>query len=116
MAITMKLVTIDCPDPRALAQFWASAMDLTVAEDFDGEYLILVPADKAADQIGLGLQRVAEPKVGKNRLHLDFASLDRELEVSRLVGLGASLVEHHEVPGMSWTVLTDPAGNEFCVS
>ena len=35
--------------------------------------------------------------------------------VERLVALGASVVEEHQIPGFAWTVLRDPEGNEFCV-
>jgi predicted enzyme related to lactoylglutathione lyase len=31
------------------------------------------------------------------------------------VSLDATEVGEHEVPGLSWTVLTDPEGNQFCV-
>jgi hypothetical protein len=32
------------------------------------------------------------------------------------VALGATEQAQHEVPGFAWTVLSDPEGNEFCVS
>jgi hypothetical protein len=35
--------------------------------------------------------------------------------VARLVELGATLVEEFKYPGMAWSVLQDPEGNEFCV-
>jgi hypothetical protein len=57
---------------------------------------------------------VADAKVVKNRLHIDLRPDDQELEVSRLVSLGAQRVDigQGDVP---WVVLTDPEGNEFCV-
>jgi predicted enzyme related to lactoylglutathione lyase len=54
--------------------------------------------------------------VGKNRVHVDFHADDREVEVRRLVGLGATVLDEQEVPGLRWTVLADPEGNEFCVA
>lgn len=54
---------------------------------------------------------VAEPEEGKNRLHLDLQTPQREQEVARLVALGASVRTVHP----EWTVLADPEGNEFCV-
>jgi predicted enzyme related to lactoylglutathione lyase len=54
--------------------------------------------------------------VGKNRVHLDFHADDREVEVARLVGLGATVHGEQQVPGLRWTVLADPEGNEFCVA
>ncbi len=66
--------------------------------------------------LSLGLQRVPEPRAGKNRVHIDLGAEDREQEVKRLVALGATEQAQHEVPGFAWTVLSDPEGNEFCVS
>jgi predicted enzyme related to lactoylglutathione lyase len=65
----------------------------------------------------MGLQQVPEPRVGKNRVHVDFRADDREVEIRRLLGLGATVLdEQQEVPGLRWTVLADPEGNEFCVA
>jgi predicted enzyme related to lactoylglutathione lyase len=64
----------------------------------------------------VALQKVPEERAAaKNRVHIDFRADDRPAEVARLVGLGATEVEEHTVPGMTWTVLRDPEGNEFCV-
>jgi hypothetical protein len=35
--------------------------------------------------------------------------------VARLVGLGATVLAEHEMPGFGWTVMADPEDNEFCV-
>lgn len=109
----MGMITIDCADPRGLARFWTAALGTTVAQDYEGEFLILAPAEGG---LPLALQRVPEPRAGKNRAHVDFGYEDREAEVKRLVELGAKEVGRHEVPGLAWTVLVDPEGNEFCVS
>jgi hypothetical protein len=58
--------------------------------------------------------RVAESKSIKNRLHLDFRPDDRDVEVERLIGLGATRVDIGQGEP-SWVVLADPEGNEFCV-
>ena len=122
MALTVDLVTIDCADPRALSGFWAKALGYTVEFDQDGSYVMLGPAGPGEGGAGgggagvrIGLQKVAEPKVGKNRVHLDLGATDRVAEVERLVGLGATIVDEHSVPRFAWTVLADPAGNLFCV-
>lgn len=107
------MVTIDCADPRALAAFWTAALELEVDRDFEGEFLMLKPT--GAGRVRLGLQKVDEPKAGKNRVHLDLHTDDRAAEVERLTGLGAAVVDEHKFPGFAWTVLTDPEGNEFCV-
>ncbi|MGW5676729.1 VOC family protein [Streptomyces sp. NPDC003860] len=81
------------------------------------------PDDPYDEQKGVGLgrrllfQRVPEAKSGKNRLHLDVhVGAERvEDEVSRLQGLGASVLYRREQHGGSWTTMADPEGNEFCV-
>jgi hypothetical protein len=47
-------------------------------------------------------------------LHLDFRPDDRDVEVERLIGLGATRVDIGQGEP-SWVVLADPEGNEFCV-
>jgi predicted enzyme related to lactoylglutathione lyase len=61
---------------------------------------------------------VPEGKTVKNRMHLDLmpTQRSRDEEVSRLLSIGASLVEDHREPdGTGWVTLADPEGNEFCV-
>ncbi|MFF8358645.1 VOC family protein [Streptomyces chartreusis] len=78
------------------------------------------PYDKGSGT-GLGrrllFQRVPEEKTVKNRLHLDVhtASGEREGEVGRLEGLGASVLRQVQEPSGAWVVMADPEGNEFCV-
>ncbi|MBH5335472.1 hypothetical protein IHE55_11965 [Streptomyces pactum] len=70
---------------------------------------------------GLGrrllFQRVPEPKTGKNRLHIDVRAApgEREDELARLVGLGATVVRRVTSAGGEWIILTDPEGHEFCL-
>ena len=54
----------------------------------------------------------------KNRLHIDLAphtSDDRDAEIARLIERGATLVDVGQDDDVTWTVLGDPEGNEFCV-
>lgn len=114
MNLNMGGVVIDCAEPRSLAEFWTRALGLEVAFDADGEFVALHDPGNTAGMY-LGLQKVPEEKAGKNRVHLDLATSNVDEEVARLVGLGASVQEKHEFPDLVWTVLRDPAGNEFCV-
>jgi len=59
--------------------------------------------------------RVPEDKTIKNRLHFDLRPGDQGEEVRRLVGLGAQRVSIGQGSDVSWVVLADPDGNEFCV-
>jgi hypothetical protein len=106
-------VTFDCADPPRLAQFWAAVTGyhpVTERADF--------VALEAPDHRGvrrLLFFRVAEPKVAKSRVHVDLAAKDPQVEIDRLVALGASKVEFRRGNGTSWTVMLDPEGNEFCL-
>jgi hypothetical protein len=59
--------------------------------------------------------RVPEDKAVKNRLHLDLRPEDQATEVARLERLGARRVDVGQGDDVSWIVLADPDGNEFCV-
>ena len=115
MALTARMVTIDCADPASLAKFWKEAAGYDVLADYDGWFMVLGPSeDRGA--VRIGLQKVAEAKAGKNRVHIDWVADDRAAEVARLTALGATVLSEQTTPGLAWTVLADPDGNEFCVS
>lgn len=59
--------------------------------------------------------RVPESKTVKNRLHIDLRPDDQAAEVLRLEQLGAKRVDIGQGPDVSWVVMADPEGNEFCV-
>ena len=58
---------------------------------------------------------VPEPRQGKNRVHLDLVSTDRQAAVERALGLGATKVGEFDEYGTQWTTLADPEGNVFDV-
>ena len=121
MALAPATLTFDCGDPMQVATFWAAAMGYRLDPDSDDEGAYL--ADPSGATKGLYFQRVPEPKVAKNRVHLDLRpSGTMGEEVERLRTLGASVGELVEVPASAvdgqpsfWTVMGDPEGNEFCV-
>lgn len=106
------MVTIDCADPKALARFWVDVLGTAVQFDA-GEFIMLGPPPAGGPAVGL--QKVPEPRTGKNRVHLDLSTTDRFGEVRRVVGLGAREHEERSAPGLTRTVLSDPEGNKFCV-
>ncbi|WP_414940764.1 VOC family protein [Amycolatopsis sp. cmx-11-51] len=114
MGIKLGMITIDCVDPRGLAAFWTQALGVEVDQDHGGEFVIL--RSQVENGPVFGFQRVPEPRAGKNRVHVDFGTDDGEKEVERLIGLGAKKLDEQKVPGLAWTVLADPEGNEFCVA
>ncbi|KAB1150050.1 VOC family protein [Streptomyces luteolifulvus] len=111
MSLDAKMITVDCAEPRKLAAWWAEVLDTEIAQDFGGEFVIV-----GAQPLVLGFQHVPEPRQVKNRVHVDFHTEDRPTEVDRLVELGASVVGEHSAGPLTWTVLRDPEGNEFCVA
>jgi Glyoxalase-like domain len=69
----------------------------------------------SADRLpGLLFVSVPGSKRIKNRLHLDFRPDNRDVEVERLLALGATRADVGQ-GAQSWIVLADPEGNEFCV-
>ncbi len=112
MGLRIDWVTIDCADPAGLGRFWADALDYERVGDEDPEEILLVPKDGSKRRILL--IKVPDAKVTKNRLHLDLRPDDQHAEVRRLEGLGATRVDIGQ-GDVSWVVMADPEGNEFCV-
>jgi hypothetical protein len=81
---------------------------------------------EADDNRRLLFNAVPEPRTAKNRVHLDLrvagrdrspAAVERlEAEVSRLEGLGATVLYRHDEADGFWVTLADPEGNELCLS
>jgi predicted enzyme related to lactoylglutathione lyase len=111
MSLEWEQTLIDAHDPVGLGQWWARALGWVVANDDPDEYEIRPSPEQLP---GLMFARVPEPKTVKNRLHLDFRPDDRDAEVERLVGLGATRADIGQGE-QTWVVLADPEGNEFCV-
>jgi predicted enzyme related to lactoylglutathione lyase len=114
MTSALAALAIDAHDPRRVADFWAAALGWEVVE-YDDEGIRIGPADRAAPPIDV--LRVPETKSVKNRLHLDLRADGgtQAEEVERLLALGATRADVGQGPDVSWVVLADPEGNEFCV-
>jgi Glyoxalase-like domain len=104
-------IVIDAHDPGALARFWADALGYRVMYEDDEEVLI---AQGDTDYPGVCFVPVDDEKTQKNRLHIDLNPEDQYAEVNRLLALGARRVNIGQ-GNVSWVVLADPEGNEFCV-
>ncbi|MGW7065447.1 VOC family protein [Streptomyces sp. NPDC054855] len=138
-------VTIDCAQPGELAKFWALALgyaekpppagfdsweawfahhDVPEEEWDDGAYL----SDPDGHGPTFSFLKVPEPKVVKNRLHLDVrVGGGRETPhdvrwprviaaMERLTAAGATVIRLHEMQGKPDHVeMADPEGNEFCL-
>src|SRR5687767_14762497 len=107
-------VVLDCADETRLAAFWMGALGYVQVAS-DGGFIGLRDPDGRSPT--LVLQRVAERKVVKNRMHLDVFSDDFDQHLVRLKELGATIVtsKHSESDGMRLVVLADPEGNEYYI-
>jgi predicted enzyme related to lactoylglutathione lyase len=105
-------INVDCADPDALADFYCAALGYERSAGA-GQYRSIVAADGRPKLV---FQQVAEPRVGKNRVHLDvIVGPDIEGEAARLEELGATRVERISEFGLNWIVMHDPEGNEICI-
>ncbi|MFI6559673.1 VOC family protein [Streptomyces sp. NPDC050534] len=112
MALEWEQLNVDAADPVALGRWWTEALGWVVVNDAADEYEIRPAKDRLP---GLLFAPVPEGKTIKNRLHLDLRPDDQEAEVARLLALGARHVDVGQSDEVTWVVLADPEGNEFCV-
>lgn len=108
-------IAIDAVNPRLVAEFWCNVLGWHVVDEDDEGVISIAPLNGAWPTIDvLG---VAERKAVKNRLHLDLRAdgVATPDELERLLSLGARRVDIGQGPEMSWVVLGDPEGNEFCL-
>jgi predicted enzyme related to lactoylglutathione lyase len=109
----LDVVAVDCTDPEPLVQFWCAVLDTTVRSRSD-DWIALAPSVSGGPH--LAFQVVPEPKQGKNRLHLDLNVDALPSAIAEAERLGATrqggVVEEDDG---RFQVMTDPAGNEFCL-
>jgi predicted enzyme related to lactoylglutathione lyase len=122
-------VTFSCAEPKELGRFWANALgwpDEEIDEGFLQQF-----RDAGVDERDLtGFYVTRPPNEGRPRflfqrreksrpasypIHLDFATDDREAEIERLTGAGASVVETKVGTNITFTIMRDPEGNPFCI-
>ncbi len=114
MTSRFSVLAIDALDPARVAAFWAEVLGWRVVDE-DDDGISIAPADGASPTIDV--LRVPERKTVKNRLHLDLRAdgSSTQEELDRLLGLGATRVDVGQPADVSWTVLADVEGNEFCL-
>jgi hypothetical protein len=60
-------------------------------------------------------QRREKSRPASYPIHLDLRADDRNAEIERLTGLGATVDETKSDAERTWTVMRDPESNPFCV-
>jgi len=128
MALLWYTLVVDSHDMAAQARWWAETLDWKIGYE-DDEEVVVAPRDATEDPVEtleewsrqpqeLVFVQVDEAKTLKNRLHIDLAphtSQDRDAEIAALLERGATRVDVGQPDDVTWTVLADPEGNEFCV-
>ncbi len=95
-------IVIHAHDLPGLARFWAEVLDWRFLSEREREVVI--------GPEGICFMLVTDRKVVENRLHLDLtsAAADREVEIERILALGARRADVGQTGNESWTVLVDP--------
>ena len=111
----LQVVALDCPDPGALAAFYAGVLG-TEVEHADGDWVQLAPRGGTP----LAFQRVADHRPPQwpgaehpQQLHLDLEVDDLDTGEAAVVALAAR--RHAVQPGTTFRVFLDPAGHPFCL-
>ncbi|MER7283604.1 VOC family protein [Dactylosporangium sp. NPDC000244] len=114
MTSRLAVIAIDAIEPRPVADFWCAVLGWQIVEE-EADIISLAPA--AGAMPGIDVVRVPERKSVKNRLHLDLRAdgSTQAREVERVLALGARRADVGQGPDVSWVVLEDPEGNEFCI-
>jgi predicted enzyme related to lactoylglutathione lyase len=119
-------VTFSCANPVALGKFWAGALgwpDEPIDQGFIQQLLdagwdereresFYVTRETPTSRPRLLFQRRERSRPPAYPIHLDFQSDDRNADVERLAGLGATV----EAVKASHTVMRDAESNPFCVA
>jgi hypothetical protein len=122
----IKDIVVDCRHPASLARFWAAVLDdyeVAPYDDDEIERLRAMGIDDLEDDPGvmiesrsgghrLYFQQVPEPKVAKNRVHLDLAADDPQAALDLVLSLGGTEIRRHE----TFALMADPEGNELCIT
>ncbi len=112
-------VVLDCPEPWALARFWAGLLGGTPVEWYPG-WVTLEPPPHGQR---LSFQASSAPAAEDTlRVHFDVLVEDLPTAHGRVVAAGAVAIAEHVSPRprpdgepVGWRVYRDPAGHPFCL-
>lgn len=111
------LVALDCPDPPALAAFYAQILGGEVKQYDKNWWDLYAPGGhRIAFQLAPGFQPPDWPSAGPNsqQLHLDFDVPDLDLAEEQVLALGARALDVNDRQ-RSFRVYADPVGHPFCL-
>ena len=108
-------IVIRCQRFDEMVAFWQSALGYVAPRPPKDGWVILADPTGRGPNISLDRCESPPPLGETSRVHIDFYTDDREGEVERLLGLGATRYEREAGPDDDFVVLVDPDGNRFCV-
>lgn len=114
--IRLGSVSLDCPNPDSLAEFWAALLSGEVAYR-SPEFCAVKTGNgwlatvRVENHTPPTWPDAAVPK----QLHLDLAADDLDAAEQQAVQLGATKASQQPAPDR-WRVLIDPAGHPFCLT
>lgn len=113
---TLGAVVLDCPDPRALAGFYAGVLGGTVEGDGDWVDLKVPGGPSLAFQAAAGFVPPEWPRADHNsqQFHLDLTVDDMDAAEKEVLALGARPLDTAD-RSRTWRVYADPAGHPFCL-
>jgi catechol 2,3-dioxygenase-like lactoylglutathione lyase family enzyme len=116
---TYRLVALDCPDPPALAEFYAGVLGGEIKQYDNDWYDLYAPGGhRIAFQCTPGHRPPDWPRADANsqQLHLDFTVPDIEAAEAQVLALGATPLDlDDEGDRRGFRVYADPAGHPFCL-
>ncbi|MFD0026203.1 VOC family protein [Streptomyces sp. NPDC058382] len=109
-------VVLDCPDPGALARFYAGVLGGRIEDDGDGWVnLVGGTGTPLAFQAAPGFVPPQWPRPdGSQQFHLDLTVPDLDAAEREVLALGATALEAEDRE-RSFRVYADPAGHPFCL-
>jgi catechol-2,3-dioxygenase len=113
----MRAVALDCPEPRALAEFYRELVggDITYA---DHEWVNLRDGDTVllSFQLAPDHQPPTWPEPDRpQQFHIDVTVEEARLDEAEQKVLALGATKHEVQPGDNWRVYLDPAGHPFCL-
>ena len=116
MSSSIAAITFDCANALTVAKFWSAVFGQPVEPEASEFFARIAATEGDNPSPSMMFIQVPDAKTVKNRVHLDLNTDDREAEVERVLGLGATLIHSKNEWGVEWTTLADPEGNEFCIA
>jgi hypothetical protein len=104
--LKIRSVVIDCLNFDKMLTFWQETLHYVPMEPAKDGWVVL--RDPAGRNVNVSLNQVSERLMGRNWLHLDLYTNDKDGEVERLLKLGATRHSQTYDPDDDFIVLENP--------